>query len=274
MMYMLLIRILLDIRMTLYGVAVWSILAMVVVCITNPDINTSIYIDSYTSAFYNYLKIFVFPLGDLIHSISLHFSESVYIGISFIYFFVGCWQWFVLVPYLIRVLPPKLKSNESVMKTTSSIVPIRPVYYAPWFTIKALWIGVPVLAFFLFLNEMFISDTGNYRDFMDIAIIVSFPFSYPSGHPFGVVILDAYNFYIAREHMQSVSYYYFQDSSIAYNIIQWIVMFLAGYIQWFILIPYFTHKSYRYYKRLQPLQVAHHALQWLCAKLRHRCRNR
>ena len=104
MMYRFLIKILLDIRMALYGVAVLAILE-IITSIGSMDIDASVYADSgNTNSVYNYLKFFAFPLGVLMHSISVYFSESVHIGIYFIYFSVGCWQWFVLVPYLIRIL--------------------------------------------------------------------------------------------------------------------------------------------------------------------------
>ena len=105
MMHVLLIRILLDIRMILYGVAVWSLWIIIRG------------IDSGTDAFYDYLKIFAFPLGYPIHAILAHFSwsVSVHIGICFIYFSVGCWQWFVLVPYLIRVLHPRLRLKRKLL---------------------------------------------------------------------------------------------------------------------------------------------------------------
>ena len=146
-----------------------------------------------------------------------------------------------------------------------------------WFTIKALWIGLPALGLFLFLNEVFISGTGNYKSFIDLALGVSRWFAYPFGYPFGIAIWESvYIFDVVQEHMQSVSHYYFQDSSIVNNIVQWIVMFLGGYIQWFILVPYFMHKICRmlvelclYVKRFQFLRVAHHTLQRLYAKQKH-----
>ena len=142
-----------------------------------------------------------------------------------------------------------------------------------WFTIKALWIGVPVLGIFLFLNEIFISDTRNYGEVINTGMILSSAFSYPLGHPFGTIILEyVYNFDIVREPVQSVSRYYFQDSSIAINIVGWIVMFLVGYIQWFMLAPYFAHKIYCCVNRLRPLQVAHHTFRQISAKREHRHR--